>query len=78
MKNPINMIVTDLDDTLLRTDKTISEYTTSILRRCSERGIKVAFATARGHPENVIPVDCFDGRIMCNGAVVIADGKTYT
>ena len=77
MKHTIKIIVTDLDDTLLRTDKTVSEYTLDILRRCREAGIKTAVATARGHPEKVAPVERFDGRILCNGAVIIADGVTH-
>jgi predicted HAD superfamily phosphohydrolase YqeG len=28
------MIITDLDNTLLRSDKTISEYTIDVLKRC--------------------------------------------
>lgn len=43
----IKMIVTDLDRTLLRPDKTISAYMADVLHRCQERGIKVVFATAR-------------------------------
>lgn len=43
----IRMIVTDLDGTLLKKDKTISAYTTSIFQRCSDNGIKIVFATAR-------------------------------
>ena len=43
----IKMIVTDLDGTLLRTDKTISDYTASVFRICRDRGIKIVFATAR-------------------------------
>ena len=43
----IRLIVTDLDDTLLRSDKTISARTIEVLRRCQTRGIKIAFATAR-------------------------------
>jgi 5-amino-6-(5-phospho-D-ribitylamino)uracil phosphatase len=39
--------VTDLDRTLLRSDKTISNYTKEVLTRCRENGIKIAFATAR-------------------------------
>lgn len=46
MKTPIKMIVTDLDGTLLRTDKTISSYTISTLRRCKQAGIKLAYASA--------------------------------
>jgi Cof subfamily protein (haloacid dehalogenase superfamily) len=41
------MIITDLDNTLLRSDKTISEYTIDILKKCQSKGVKVAFATAR-------------------------------
>jgi hydroxymethylpyrimidine pyrophosphatase-like HAD family hydrolase len=43
----IKMIVTDLDGTLLRSDKTISGYTASIFKRCRDKGIKIVFATAR-------------------------------
>lgn len=40
-------IITDLDRTLLRTDKSVSEKTISVLRKVQENGIKVMFATAR-------------------------------
>ena len=43
----VKMIVTDLDGTLLRTDKTISDYTASVFNHCQKSGIKVVFATAR-------------------------------
>lgn len=43
----IDMIVTDLDNTLLRGDKTISDYTRAVLERCRARGVRVMFATAR-------------------------------
>ena len=46
MKN-IKLIVTDLDNTLLRRDKTISTYTVDVLRRVQAGGVLVAFATAR-------------------------------
>ena len=46
MKN-IKLIVTDLDNTLLRRDKTVSAYTAGVFRRVRERGVLVAFATAR-------------------------------
>lgn len=45
-------IITDLDRTLLRTDKTISEYTHTILKKCHERGVLLMAATAR--PERII------------------------
>lgn len=43
----IDMVVTDLDNTLLRSDKTISDYTRGVLERCRARGVRVMFATAR-------------------------------
>ncbi len=43
----VKMIITDLDGTLLRSDKTISDYTVDVLRRCQMAGIKIVFATAR-------------------------------
>lgn len=45
-------IITDLDRTLLRTDKTISDYTLDIMRKCRDRGIAIMAATAR--PERSI------------------------
>jgi len=41
------MVVADLDNTLLRSDKSISEYSKSVLTRCRAQGTKVVFATAR-------------------------------
>ena len=41
------MIITDLDNTLLRNNKSISEYTLSVLNKCRQKGIIIAFATAR-------------------------------
>lgn len=45
-------IITDLDRTLLRTDKTISDYTYSVLKKCHDKGIILMAATAR--PERAI------------------------
>ena len=46
MKN-IKMIVTDLDGTYLRTDKTISEYSRKIITECRNKGLLFIIATAR-------------------------------
>jgi Cof subfamily protein (haloacid dehalogenase superfamily) len=43
----IKLIVADLDNTLLRRDKTISDYTADVFRRLRGRGVLTAFATAR-------------------------------
>jgi len=41
------MIILGLDQTLLRTNKTISDYTINVLNQCKEMGIKIVYATAR-------------------------------
>ena len=47
MKNDIRMIVTDLDQTFLKTDKSISGYSVDVIQRCKKAGILIAVATAR-------------------------------
>jgi len=71
------MIVTDLDGTLLRDDKTVSEVTKSALHRCRDAGIKTIFATGRGENsicgvERVVPAGMFDGYILNNGSLAVA------
>jgi len=66
----IKMIVIDLDGTLLKTDKSVSEYTQTILNQCRKLGIKVVYATGRGgSARQVAPSEFFDGEITMNGAV---------
>lgn len=66
-------IITDLDRTLLRTDKTLSEYTLDIMQKCHDRGIAIMAATAR--PERSIlqyhQQICFDAITTLNGARII-------
>ncbi|MCL2704063.1 MAG: HAD family hydrolase [Defluviitaleaceae bacterium] len=68
----IKMIVTDLDGTLLRDDKTVSERTAAALKRCRESGIKIAYATARGHSAAAVVPPVFDGCARMNGAAAYA------
>jgi Cof subfamily protein (haloacid dehalogenase superfamily) len=74
MKAKIKMIATDLDDTLLRADKTVSDYSWNVLRKCRETGIKIVYATGRGgSAERLALENIFDGKITMNGAVVKID-----
>lgn len=79
MKN-IKAIITDLDRTLLRTDKSLSAYTLSVLKKCKERGIRVMAATAR--PERTVKeYDAtigFDAVTVMNGAKVMVGDKVLT
>jgi 5-amino-6-(5-phospho-D-ribitylamino)uracil phosphatase len=81
-KNDIKMIVTDLDRTLLRADKTISDYTAAVLTHCREQGIKVVFATARYFRtinEWLVPTIGFhpDIVISSNGAFAYDENKIW-
>jgi len=72
----IKMIVTDLDGTLLREDKTVSQRTVSALEECRAKGIKTVYATGRGGTSaNIAPVALFDGAVVNNGALAYAGDK---
>ncbi len=72
-------IITDLDRTLLHTDKSISEYTLGVLRKCRERGILLMAASAR--PMRTIEeydvLVGFDAVTAMNGAAVYLPGKEF-
>lgn len=73
----VRAIITDLDRTLLRADKTVSEYTYAVLKKCHDRGILLMAATAR--PERAILTYQdqigFDAVTTLNGArIVLPDG----
>lgn len=44
---PIRLVATDLDDTLLRDDWTLSERVIQTIRKAREQGVQVTFATGR-------------------------------
>ncbi|MCQ2520252.1 MAG: HAD family hydrolase [Lachnospiraceae bacterium] len=66
----MKVIITDLDRTLLHTDKSVSDETVRVLKGCKEKGILVVAATAR--PERTIvqyqEKIGFDALITLNGA----------
>lgn len=68
----IKAIITDLDRTLLRNDKSVSDYTVRTLLECKKKGILLVTATAR--PGRAISdydkKIGFDAAITLNGAVV--------
>jgi HAD superfamily hydrolase (TIGR01484 family) len=73
----IKLIVTDLDNTLLRRDKTISDYTRDVFAHYRERRVRVAFATARSTTSMYdfterVPID---GLCASNGSNIFADGE---
>ena len=43
----MKLLAIDLDDTLLRDDNTVSDYTKEVLRKAQDKGIEVLIATGR-------------------------------
>ncbi len=72
-------IITDLDRTLLRTDKSISDYTLRILQKCRERGILLLSASARPARDmlrfqEMLSLDAFAA--SCGAVIMLPDAKT--
>ncbi len=68
----MELILLDLDETLLRSDKTISDYSIKTLKRCQSAGILVGFCTSRGKVnlldwEKQVAPDV----VICNGGASI-------
>ena len=73
-KQAIKVIGLDMDGTLLKDDKTISEFTESVLKRAIEQGIHILPATGRvkiGIPECIRNMECVRYGICSNGASVL-------
>ena len=68
----VRMIVTDLDGTFLRNDKTASQYTLDVIEEVRKKGVIFAVATARPIRSVVerLPFIKFDAGIYHNGAVI--------
>ena len=69
----IRAIAFDLDDTLLRPDASVSDYTVDVLRRAAERGIIILPASGRTRDSMwpaVQRIGCASAFISCNGADV--------
>jgi HAD superfamily hydrolase (TIGR01484 family) len=71
----IDTIVSDMDDTLLNDECQLTPYTIDVLRRCTERGIRVIPASGRAMDSlrsylKQLNTGC--PAIGCNGAQIIA------
>ena len=67
----IRAIAFDLDDTLLRPDASVSDYTAAVLRRAADRGIIILPASGRTRDSMwpaVKRIGCASAFISCNGA----------
>ena len=71
------MIVTDLDMTVLRTDKTISDYTRNVFNKCNQKGLITVVATARYYigAEKYINILNPQYEITTDGAMTYSKGR---
>lgn len=78
MSHKIKLFLTDLDDTLLTTDKQITKRTRHMFEQCKKRGILTGFATARAELPAKKYIDLLkpDVQILDNGGLVKIDGQT--
>ncbi|AOW95048.1 haloacid dehalogenase [Rhodococcus sp. WMMA185] len=68
------MVATDLDGTLLRSDRTISPRTARAMEEARRAGVEIVWATARArHSVHELAQSCgFRGKAICaNGAVIL-------
>lgn len=75
----IQAIAFDLDDTLLRNDRTLSPYTIRVLREAAERGMAIIPASGRARDSMrpfVEQLGCVSMYISCNGAEVWSNKHT--
>lgn len=72
MNRTCRLLLFDLDGTLLRSDKTISERTLSALSRCREKGILIGVSTSRSEQNSMTFLDELmpDILISSGGALV--------
>lgn len=70
--NRISLLLFDLDDTLLRSDKTISKRTLDALQKCRERGILIGISTSRSvHNCTTFLSELTPDLIIASGGAVI-------
>jgi 5-amino-6-(5-phospho-D-ribitylamino)uracil phosphatase len=69
------MIVTDLDNTILHKDKSLSEYSKIVLKNCREKGIITVAATARYFLAVKDYIQCFDYMISNDGAIIYQNSR---
>jgi len=79
MLDRIQLIVVDMDATLLNSDKALSAYTLSVLEKCRGRGLGVVPATARAYKNCVYKgfvaaMKPFGG-VYNDGAIVVIDDE---
>lgn len=75
------LLLFDLDDTLLRSDKTISRHTLEVLEQCREQGYFIGVSTSRGETNSLLYISELRPEVaICSGGAVVKykDQYVYT
>ena len=81
MMQECKLLLFDLDDTLLRSDKTISQHTLKVLERCKEKGYLIGVSTSRGEINSLLYIsELHPEVVICSGGAVVKykDQYVYT
>ena len=72
-------VVLDLDETLLHSDGSVSDYTLEVLQKCKNRGIAVIVATARFwfKAEKYLKLISPDYAILADGTQIYHNGELF-
>lgn len=75
--NGIHMVFVDLDGTVLRADKSVSDFTVRVFDEVRQKGVKLAILTARIYPtaERFAQLLRANSMACCNGAVIYSGGR---
>lgn len=74
MDKNIKYLVFDLDDTLLRKDKSLSPYTIDVLKRAQKKGYKIVFNTSRSQQNSLTYINVIHPDYgIYNGGCLIVD-----
>jgi hydroxymethylpyrimidine pyrophosphatase-like HAD family hydrolase len=74
----VRLLALDIDGTLLRSDKTISERTRHAIDRARERGVRLVLVTGRRQPSARLVAENLGGEVplvLHNGALVVERGR---
>jgi 5-amino-6-(5-phospho-D-ribitylamino)uracil phosphatase len=74
----VRLVALDIDGTLLRSDKTISERTRRAIERARRRGVRLVLVTGRRQPSARRVAEDLGGEVplvLHNGALVVDEGR---
>ena len=79
--NPIKMLALDLDDTVLRSDLTISYHTRNVIKKAEDAGVIVVLASGRVPAAmerfaHILGMDKRPGYLVCGNGTIVQESHT--